>query len=84
MVKLSGSDRSLYFFVIAIALTKAGTSNVVAADQTREMQMVRAKAQHRLEQTSFIHLGSGSTLFPVAWGSGDHGNTCCAFFLGKK
>lgn len=36
-------DRSLYFFVIVIALTKAGTSEVVAADQMREMQMVRAQ-----------------------------------------
>lgn len=37
-------DRSLYFFVIVIALTKAGTSEVVAADQMREMQMVRAQS----------------------------------------
>lgn len=37
-------DKSLYFFVIVIALTKAGTSEVVAADQMREMQMVRAQS----------------------------------------
>lgn len=35
-------DKSLYFFVIVIALTKAGTSEVVAADQTWKTQMVRA------------------------------------------
>lgn len=37
-------EKSLYFFVIVIALTKAGTSEIVAADQMREMQMVRAQS----------------------------------------
>jgi len=37
-------DMSLNFFATVIAVTKAGTSEVVATDQTREMQMVRAQS----------------------------------------
>lgn len=38
----SGYVASFFFFVTVIALTKAGTSEVVAADQTGEMPMVKS------------------------------------------